>query len=539
MTFLLKELKKNLNNTDDIETYKAKQITKLLIDKLDSSLKLYLLLISIDADYVHHEFVDCKEKYEDEDCNFNYRENEECVILSFKKSNKIHLVDPPTMYQRLFEVSSDGSTTLDQFLGEVSRKSDKTYINEGIVKLSKILEMNDYKLFKLLIASMKLNKKIYLVGHSLGGISSLYIHIILRCLFEYKNLETYIYGGLPIIPTNLSKVLNTVYYIINSSDPICFSNGKSTTNTKFENLSLPNKSNVYTLSKKILSREIHTPDPDNPSSIHYTHNVFQYALALQKIILMELKIPDEKIYYISQFLIYDIINATYNNRIIREIYFSYLKKILEKYNYSNTDGIKYEDLRNGEEYKYPHKMREQLKEKIYKRIGLILREEEDYKSYLTELQKGGVVVNPGGKDLLLYNKYRDDIYKFLDKKYMEKKEERIALFKRMNTEEMKTKEMNTEEMKTKKRQYDTIINTEMINVTELISNLEVLREKIESTYKTNKTSVLFLAINNYMQPNENSLDYICEKNEVDDLLASVHKSIYTPTSAGRNDEFYY
>ena len=96
----------------------------------------------------------------------------------------------------------------------------ETYFIHSMAILCKLLVAKKFFLLKLLITSMNEGKKIYLTGHSLGGISALYLHIILTFLFKYENLETYIFGGFPIIPIHLKNDLRNLYYIMHMCDPV-------------------------------------------------------------------------------------------------------------------------------------------------------------------------------------------------------------------------------------------------------------------------------------------------------------------------------
>ena len=73
----------------------------------------------------------------------------------------------------------------------------------------------------------------------MGLVYAVYIHIILKFFFEYQNLETYVYGGLPIIPTHLIDRLGKLYYIINENDIFC--------SLPSINYSLPKQDHIYGL----------------------------------------------------------------------------------------------------------------------------------------------------------------------------------------------------------------------------------------------------------------------------------------------------
>ena len=206
-------------------------------EDLHIHIKLYLLLISI------QQKPDCDNSSHSLCHNFIVNESESMIIISFKGSNKIDTIlsfEQP-LYREFYQ----------EIIGPRFYNREKTYFITGMNIVCKHLAANNYFLFKLLIDRMNQKKKIYLAGHSFGGISALYIHIILTFLFRYRNLETYIFGGFPIIPNHLKNEveLHNLYYIINEYDPICQINEISL-NVIFDLISLPRINNIYCLTKE-------------------------------------------------------------------------------------------------------------------------------------------------------------------------------------------------------------------------------------------------------------------------------------------------
>ena len=215
-------------------------------------------------------------------------------------------------------------------------KLNNTYLEKSMVTLSKLLAINDYKLLRLLIKKMKEGMKIYLVGHSLGGVSALYIHFILTFIFQYKNLETYIFGGFPIIPNHLKDKLDNVFYIINEYDKNCYINSNS--------FSLPkkpiflNKNNINEINKSTL----------NPST--YTQNDYFEKLVLINFNLQKGIIQNDYFEKLGPInfnlqkgiiLINNLLSniLTINSILSREILYNYIMSILDPILTSNLDEI--------------------------------------------------------------------------------------------------------------------------------------------------------------------------------------------------------
>ena len=345
------------------------------IDEIkDKSTKLYLLLMTLQI--TNTEMINCETitsliQQEKECNNFDIYEESDFIIISFKGATQI--VNFNSSQQREFvnlAISQEMSefelsenfdlntilsylnflsninfssnnftsfmdTIIDKFVNiskniESHTKSTKTYLSKAMTILKNFLRTNKYKLFKLLIQSMLEGKKIYLVGHSLGGISALYLHIILQFLFNYKYLETYIFGGFPIIPNHLKEELTNVFYIINENDPLCEINIISSNNYFFSLVSLPKKENTFGL---LLSDKLkENYDPTDNIMIHRlsynayyvshflynlrtTHRGYYYENKLRKIILQSKYINYEKDYFDFDFFnnFYSDYNSTYND----------------------------------------------------------------------------------------------------------------------------------------------------------------------------------------------------------------------------------
>ena len=181
----------NLEVTKDNEKYKL-----LLYEKL------YNLLITILPYY---------EK--GNDCNLNSNVESKCNNFAITQDNKLIIIS----------FRGEGYNSKEKIKNSynyMTLEFEKTYFRYSMTILCRLLVAKKFFLLKLLITSMNEGKKIYLTGHSLGGISALYLHIILTFLFKYENLETYIFGGFPIIPIHLKNDLRNLYYIMHMCDPV-------------------------------------------------------------------------------------------------------------------------------------------------------------------------------------------------------------------------------------------------------------------------------------------------------------------------------
>jgi hypothetical protein len=253
----IKNLIKKINRKDFAELFVSKKKTReeVIDNNYLLNLKLFLLLITIqpcdesikctqpmynakDTSSKDTNSKDTSSKYissthnsSTDKCNcFDIIENNDLIIISFKrtlddikKEQYVHNAPLNSMINESFKILY----------------RDQEYYKPYLHMACSILNYGNFYLLRLLIDNMKNKRKIYLVSHSIGGIYSVYIHIILTFFFKYKNLETYVYGGLPIIPTHLIDRLGKLYYIINQNDIFC--------SLPSLNYSLPKQDHIYGL----------------------------------------------------------------------------------------------------------------------------------------------------------------------------------------------------------------------------------------------------------------------------------------------------
>ena len=167
-------------------------------------------------------------------------------------------------------------------------KKHNSFLNAYMIKLCNILKAKQYILLRVLYECMNKGKKIYLTGYSLGGICALYLHIILQFLFKYKNLETYIFEGFPIIPHNLQSQLYNVFYIINDNN---YSDSNYYINTMTDHLGVgfinPNSDLIITSTKSlplnILNLKLKSLKFESKDKYHVSYTYDFYENDLNKI----------------------------------------------------------------------------------------------------------------------------------------------------------------------------------------------------------------------------------------------------------------
>ena len=320
-----------LTNNEYKYTHQEIKISNENFDGLELKLKLFYLLMTIkpyhssrpNCENVIKPYHSSRSNFENVSdllntlqCdNFDIIEDEKIIIISFKRYNKLDY-----LWQHSIKYSNQSKIFEEMF----EENYDK-YLECGMIIVCKFLAANDYQLLKLLITQMNKGKKIYLVGHSFGGVSALYIHIILQYLYNYDNLETYIYGGLPIIPKILQKELSTVYYILNEFDPLSIISLNENQKKKF---CLPIMENLYVYhNNKLRNSKFTNNDKINDEKYVESYINYKFPPNSMRDILCMGRTDNYKAYYlITEFYEYNEQNA-YNNafyKIVTGTDFDYL-----------------------------------------------------------------------------------------------------------------------------------------------------------------------------------------------------------------------